>query len=69
MRGHVEKWEFGGLQNRYERVRFPPWPPGLSKSDSDWIQIAVPLWGSHSFARVAKLVDATDLKFVDRKVM
>lgn len=25
-RGHVAKWEGGGPQNRYERVRFSPWP-------------------------------------------
>ncbi len=24
--GHVAKWEGGGPQNRYERVRFSPWP-------------------------------------------
>jgi hypothetical protein len=24
--GHVAKWEGGGPQNRYDRVRFSPWP-------------------------------------------
>ena len=28
-RGHVAKWEGGGPQNRYERVRFSPWPSVL----------------------------------------
>ncbi len=29
--GHVAKWEGGGPQNRYERVRFSPWPPIIQR--------------------------------------
>ncbi len=29
--GHVAKWEGGGPQNRYERVRFSPWPQTIKR--------------------------------------
>jgi hypothetical protein len=32
--GHVAKWEGGGPQNRYERVRFSPWPHVLRAIDA-----------------------------------
>jgi hypothetical protein len=32
--GHVAKSESGGPQNRYERVRFSPWPQVLQAIDA-----------------------------------
>ena len=32
--GHVANWEGGGQQNRYERVRFSPWPHTLQAIDA-----------------------------------